>query len=106
MGCPRKDKPVTNSQKCLSYQKKLNREEYLQKEREHKWLQCSNLKQDPKAYKKYLQKDPQRKKQKVANITPLVQSLTLSDSQSHQTKALQPPLYQNHSVTELLCTDL
>ena len=36
MGHPRKDKPVTNSQKYLPYRKKLNREEYLQKEREHK----------------------------------------------------------------------
>ena len=36
MGHPRKDKPVTKSQKCLSYRKKLNREEYLQKERECK----------------------------------------------------------------------
>ena len=54
MGCPRKDKPVTNSQKCLSYRKKLNREEYLQEERKRKQLQHSNLKQDPTAYKKFL----------------------------------------------------
>ena len=80
MGCPRKDKPVTNSQKCLSYQKKLNREEYLQKERERKWLQHSNLKEDPTAYKKYLQKDHQRKKQKDVNMTPPVQPPTLPDN--------------------------
>ena len=104
MGHPRKDKPVTNSQKCLSYRKKLNWEEYLQKEREHKWLQCSNLKQNPKAYKKYLQKDCQRKKQKVANITPLVQSLMLSDSptitpnQSPSTSTLPKPFSNRASL--------
>ena len=43
-------------------------------------MQHSNLKQDPTAYKKYLQKDHQRKKQKDVNITPPVQPPTLSDN--------------------------
>ena len=67
-------------------------------------MQCSNLKQDPTAHKKYLQKDRQRKKQKVANITPLVQSLTLSDSptitpnQSPSTSTLPKPFSNRASL--------
>ena len=60
-------------------------------------MQCSNLKQDPTAYKKYLQKDHQRKKQKAVNITLPVQSQTLSDNptitpnQSPSTSTLPTP---------------
>ena len=76
----------------------------MQKERERKQLQCSNLKQDPTAYKKYLQKDRQRKKQKVANFTPLVQSPTLSDNstitpnQSPSTSTLTTPFSNRASL--------
>ena len=44
----------------LILSKKLNREEYLEKERERKRLQHSKFKQDPTAYKKYLQKHHHR----------------------------------------------
>ena len=76
----------------------------MPKERERKQLQCSNLKQDPTAYKKYLQKDRQRKKQKVANFTPLVQSPTLSDNstitpnQSPSTSTLTTPFSNRASL--------
>ena len=76
----------------------------MQKERERKQLQCSNLKQDPTAYKKYLQKDRQRKKQKVANFTPLVQSPILSDNstitpnQSPSTSTLTTPFSNRASL--------
>ena len=82
---PRKEKAVSNTQKCAAYRKKLNREEYLQKERESKCLHCSKLKADPKAYKKSLKKDRQRKKMKAttpAQSTPtLPQDMEMTPNQ-------------------------
>ena len=60
---------------ALLIEKKLNREEYLQKEGECKRLHRSKLKVDPKAYKESLKKDRQRKKVKAT--TPAQFTATL-----------------------------
>ena len=82
---PRKEKAVSNAQKCAAYRKKINREEYLQKERERKCLHHSKLKADPKAYKESLKKDCQRKKMKAttrAQSTPtLSQDMEMTPTQ-------------------------
>ena len=62
------------------------------------------MKQDPTAYEKYLKKDRQRKKQKVVNITPPVQSATLPDNltgtpnQSPSTSTLPTPFSNRASL--------
>ena len=93
-------KPVKTSQKGSSCQKKLTGRNICKKKIKHKCSQGSrrsNLKQDPMAYKKYLQKDHQGKKHKVVNITPPVQSLTLpgnptiTTNQSPSTSTLLTP---------------
>ena len=70
---------------ALLIEKKLNREEYLRKEREHKCLHHSKLKADPKAYKESLKKDRHRKKMKAttpAQSTPtLPQDMEMTPNQ-------------------------